>query len=108
MREDLLKETLEKGRVEKRRVEKGGLKERCLKEGWLKERWLALRGLTGGRILEINCSAVLTEAAMGFFAWHRQQVTTWQNRLHLDSYQLLWVAFFKGLILGGLIGAWWL
>ena len=37
---------------------------------------------------------------MGFFSWHRQQVTIWQNRLHLDSYQLLWIAFFKGLILG--------
>ncbi|MBL6696176.1 MAG: hypothetical protein ISP97_05790 [Luminiphilus sp.] len=45
---------------------------------------------------------------MGFFSWHRQQVTIWQNRLHLDSYQLLWIAFFKGLILGGLIIAWWL
>jgi len=99
---------LKKGGLKKGGLKKGGLKEGCLKEGGLKERWLALRGLTGGRILEINCSAVLTEAAMGFFAWHRQQVTTWQNRLHLDSYQLLWIAFFKGLILGGLIIAWWL
>jgi hypothetical protein len=65
-------------------------------------------GLICGKVLEGKHSPVLTEVAMGFFSWHRQQVTIWQNRLHLDSYQLLWIAFFKGLILGGLIIAWWL
>ena len=44
---------------------------------------------------------------MGFFAWHRKQVDYWQQLLKLDSYQLLWVAFFKGLILGALL-FWWL
>lgn len=41
-------------------------------------------------------------AAMGFFAWHREQVDSWQRFLKLDSYQLLWVAFLKGLIVGAL------
>ena len=42
-------------------------------------------------------------AAMGFFAWHREQVNSWQRVLRLDSYQLLWVAFLKGLIVGALL-----
>jgi hypothetical protein len=39
---------------------------------------------------------------MGFFSWHREQVVSWQRLLKLDSYQLLWIAFFKGLVLGAL------
>jgi hypothetical protein len=40
---------------------------------------------------------------MGFFAWHRKAVIVWQDKLTLDSYQMLWLAFLKGLVLGGLI-----
>jgi hypothetical protein len=40
---------------------------------------------------------------MGFFAWHREQVDSWQRILKLDSYQLLWIAFLKGLIVGALL-----
>jgi hypothetical protein len=40
---------------------------------------------------------------MGFFAWHRKQVDSWQRILKLDSYQLLWIAFLKGLIVGALL-----
>lgn len=39
---------------------------------------------------------------MGFFSRHREQVVSWQRLLKLDSYQLLWIAFFKGLVLGAL------
>ena len=44
---------------------------------------------------------------MGFFSWHRQQTLVWQRRLGLDDYQLLWIAFFKGLVWGGVL-TWWL
>ena len=42
------------------------------------------------------------DGLMGFFSWHREQVVSWQRLLKLDSYQLLWIAFFKGLVLGAL------
>ncbi len=43
---------------------------------------------------------------MGFWAWHRKQTESWQSRLALDNYQLLWVAFLKGLLLGVLLTLW--
>ncbi len=43
---------------------------------------------------------------MGFWAWHRKQTTQWQQRLGLDDYQLLWVAFLKGVFLGVLLTLW--
>lgn len=43
---------------------------------------------------------------MGFWAWHRKQTTQWQQRLGLDAYQLLWVAFLKGVFLGALLTLW--
>ena len=43
---------------------------------------------------------------MGFITWHRRQVDVWQKRLGLDSYQLLWIVFFKGLLFGILLTLW--
>ena len=55
-----------------------------------------------------RCPLITTgDAEMGFFSWHRQQTLAWQQRLGLDDYQLLWIAFFKGLVWGAVL-TWWL
>ena len=44
---------------------------------------------------------------MGFFEWHQRQTEQWMARLHMTPYQALWLAWFKGLVLGAVV-AWWL
>ena len=44
---------------------------------------------------------------MGFFVWHKRQTEQWMARLRMTSYQALWFAWFKGLVLGAAV-VWWL
>lgn len=45
---------------------------------------------------------------MGFFDWHARQTIQWQQRLGFSDYQLLWVAWIKGVVFGAIIVWWWL
>lgn len=59
-----------------------------------------------GRSKIVNTAGREGVTEMGFWAWHRQQTTLWQQRLGLDDYQLLWVALLKGVFLGVLLTLW--
>ena len=32
--------------------------------------------------------------------WHKRQTTKWQDKLNLTDYQMMWLAFGKGLLIG--------
>ena len=40
---------------------------------------------------------------MGFIKWHKNILKIAQEFTGLSDYQILWIAFFKGTIIGGLI-----
>ena len=40
---------------------------------------------------------------MGFIKWHKEILKNAQKITRLSDYQILWIAFFKGIIIGGLI-----
>jgi len=37
---------------------------------------------------------------MGFFNWHKNYLTKFQNRTKMSYYQIVWLAWFKGIIMG--------
>jgi len=37
---------------------------------------------------------------MKLIQWHKRQIVKWQDKLNLTDYQLLWLAFGKGLLIG--------
>jgi len=41
------------------------------------------------------------------FKWHKKQTEYWQKKFNIDSYAMMWLAWFKGLIMGLLI-AWFI
>ncbi len=34
------------------------------------------------------------------FNWHKKMVTYWENKLGISTYGMLWIAFFKGIVIG--------
>jgi hypothetical protein len=40
---------------------------------------------------------------MGFIKWHKNILEKAQETIGLDDYQILWIAFFKGILIGGLL-----
>ena len=38
-----------------------------------------------------------------FVKWHKLKIRWWQEQYDLSAYQLLWISFFKGIILTVLI-----
>ncbi len=40
---------------------------------------------------------------MGFVKWHKGMLENYKNKLGLTDYQIMWIAWFKGIIIGGLI-----
>ena len=40
---------------------------------------------------------------MGFINWHKKKIETVKKWFGFSDYGLLWIAFFKGLIIGALI-----
>lgn len=40
---------------------------------------------------------------MGFVKWHTQKIDRVKSWLGLTDYQLLWIAWLKGLLMGGII-----
>ena len=40
---------------------------------------------------------------MGFINWHKKILETYKQKLSISDYQVMWIAFFKGLIIGGLV-----
>ena len=44
---------------------------------------------------------------MGFFSWHQRVTEQWIERLRLSTYQALWWAWLKGVVVGLLL-YWWL
>ena len=40
---------------------------------------------------------------MGFVKWHKGMLEYYKRKLGLTEYQVLWIAFFKGIIVGGLV-----
>jgi hypothetical protein len=41
-----------------------------------------------------------------FFEWHRELANDIADQLGLSAYQMFWISFVKGLIIGCLIGLW--
>ena len=40
---------------------------------------------------------------MGFVKWHKNITDSVKNKLGLTDYQIMWMAWLKGMIMGGLI-----
>jgi len=40
---------------------------------------------------------------MGFTKWHKGLLETFKVKFGLNDYQIAWIAFFKGILIGGLI-----
>jgi len=40
--------------------------------------------------------------------WHKELLSNMADRLGLSAYQIIWIAFAKGAIIGSLIGAYYL
>jgi hypothetical protein len=40
---------------------------------------------------------------MGFIKWHKSILKKAQKLTGLNNYQILWIAFLKGIIIGGII-----
>ena len=40
---------------------------------------------------------------MGFVKWHKGILETYKQKLGLTDYQVMWIAWGKGLIIGGLL-----
>lgn len=39
---------------------------------------------------------------MGFFNWHKNKTEKVKNFFGFTDYQIMWIAFIKGLIIGGI------
>ena len=40
---------------------------------------------------------------MGFINWHKSMLESYKQKLGLSNYQIMWIAWVKGIIIGGLI-----
>ena len=40
---------------------------------------------------------------MRFIKWHKGMLETYKQKLGFTDYQIMWIAFFKGVIIGGLV-----
>tara|TARA_R110002072_G_scaffold2426_2_gene20062 strand:+ start:4848 stop:4988 length:141 start_codon:yes stop_codon:yes gene_type:complete len=40
---------------------------------------------------------------MGFVKWYKGILEKFKQKLHITDYQIMWIAWLKGLIIGGLI-----
>jgi hypothetical protein len=49
----------------------------------------------------------MTRLVRTLLAWHKQKITLLQKWLGLSHYQLIWLAFIEGVLIGLLLG-WWL
>ncbi len=39
----------------------------------------------------------------GFLKWHKRQTQHYMKKYSLDAYSTMWIAFFKGLVMGMLL-----
>lgn len=40
---------------------------------------------------------------MGFVKWHKGMLENYKRKLGITDYQIMWIAWFKGIIIGGII-----
>ena len=38
-----------------------------------------------------------------FISWHKKIIKYWKKKLNVTDYEILWIAFIKGLIIGLLV-----
>ena len=38
-----------------------------------------------------------------FVAWHKKYIKYWKKKLNVSDYDILWISFIKGLIIGLLV-----
>ena len=48
----------------------------------------------------------MTRLAALLIAWHKQKIALVQEWLGLSAYQIIWLAFFEGMLIGLLLGRW--